>query len=965
MPRAFSLDKFKHKVGRRSSEPLLLVEPNPSASDRRSSTSNPSIVISDPNPRNHADDSETGPQYASLTAHPRLRAHGSTHAANTSKKQVKELIKQESAHIILKKLVHTLHELGLQNPIPLKATNGSPNGSVSKTTKLYVANTNDCIYLAPASLASFTYEDVENGGNASNSNNLNANDLLDMDSEYNQHASHDDESAVVSDDDDPILSSHFNENVRRHSNSFNNSVTADPNLENIPSRLQQKMDSFSSPNYLCTKIDSDKPIPHTFAVIIELSKDTRSVRDVKFEFQSMTNILWPTGDPYSKGHVRERFRIGHMEWNTSLGEADYYINSSNTNDVKTKKLTPDDLARRTREYKLINIRDLANGVDKANKAKEDNWLTTSSNGTLSYSTPGASSSSPNDVFKAGHYVFLLPILLPQHIPATIVSINGSLEHSLFVSFSKTSDKINRKVKVLGNYQLPMVRTPPSFANSIADKPIYVNRVWNDSLHYIITFPKKYVALGAEHVVNVKLVPLVKDVIIKRIKFNVLERITYVSKNLSKEYDYDSEDPYYLRGLSSDNKVRERVVPLCELKTKMKPNNTSGNEPYKEEVIKCPENNLLFVCYEPDDELDNLNLNDPLCKGDQQPNTTIASPLDINIALPFLTTRTDKTMLTNSDGDDSDLTPRQGSISNDRFASVDGMGKRPSKSDQGAPSSPGLSPTSPIIGTLETNMSHSFSNNEDYSSMNDFFTPDSSAYINDEHGTSSSPSENIQLGFTHVARALYPDSNFRHVQIHHRLQVCFRISKPDPKDDFRMHHYEVVVDTPLILVSSKCNDESIQLPEYDEIFTTQEFGEPTGSKPRFRTPNFGTASYDNNGVTIKALNEQGDERLPSFEEATSTPSSPITRTFSISEDPLSRIPSISALGPSFNPNYLPRGPAPAYEAPSSPSPARPSNLEDPVLGPLNIDQLVNLDSASSSSTIRTSRLRSSLVSSFAP
>ena len=43
-------------------------------------------------------------------------------------------------------------------------------------------------------------------------------------------------------------------------------------------------------------------------------------------------------------------------------------------------------------------------------------------------------------------------------------------------------------------------------------------------------------------INVKLLPMVKDVVIKRIKFNVLERITYVSKNLSREYDYDSEDP---------------------------------------------------------------------------------------------------------------------------------------------------------------------------------------------------------------------------------------------------------------------------------------------------------------------------------------------------------------------------------------------------------------------------------------
>ena len=44
-----------------------------------------------------------------------------------------------------------------------------------------------------------------------------------------------------------------------------------------------------------------------------------------------------------------------MEWRTSLSDADYYINSSNSNDVKLKNLGPEDLINRTREYKLIDI----------------------------------------------------------------------------------------------------------------------------------------------------------------------------------------------------------------------------------------------------------------------------------------------------------------------------------------------------------------------------------------------------------------------------------------------------------------------------------------------------------------------------------------------------------------------------------------------------------------------------------
>lgn len=201
-----------------------------------------------------------------------------------------------------------------------------------------------------------------------------------------------------------------------------------------------------------------------------------------------------------------------------------------------------------------------------------------------------------------------------------------------MNFNKTSDKLNRKLKVSASYNVPMVRTPPNFANSIADKPIYVNRVWNDAVHYMITFPRKYVSLGSEHVINVKLVPLVKHVVVKRIKFNVLERITYVSKNLLKEFDYDSEDPYNLHPKSKENKVRERVVALCELKTKSKNSSSTVGDPYKEEVIKCPENNLLFSCYEPESDLNPRRRNQG--KDNDKDKTMIASPLDINVALPF-------------------------------------------------------------------------------------------------------------------------------------------------------------------------------------------------------------------------------------------------------------------------------------------------------------------------------------------
>lgn len=1018
--RNFSFDKFKNKVsggGRRSSEPSILEIASSKITDRRNSISHPMIIISESfedKKSSHSNSNAFPPNtnnrlrsHSLSIANHHVKSNSRSRSRSVSKKQTKELIRQETAQVILKKLLHVLQDLGLQQPIPLKTTNGNLNGPISKTSKIYVANTNDCIYLAPASSASFTYEDVENGGIPQD----HANELDDEDDdEYPGDIDHpsllpnDDDSssvlnglrqsnedAILSDDEDAIpLSPPSNSRFNSRNNSRNDSrpdLRANPNLNSrlTTRRLQKKMESFYSPNYLCTKIDSETPIPHTFALIIELDKET-NCKDVKFEFQSLTNILWPSGDPYNKSFVKEKFKIGQMEWLTSLNDADFYINSSNSNDIKTKNISTVDLAKRTREYKLTNIRELAEGstdihhsnlnihsspskhsvqLEREKDFSKNSTLSHSSNISTNYTS---STSTIEKIYKPGLYVFLLPILLPEHIPPTINSVNGSLIHNLSVTFNKISEKLNRKLKVCASYNLPMVRTPPSFANSIADKPIYVNRVWNDSLHYIITFPKKYISLGSEHLINVKLVPLVKDVIIKRIKFNVLERITYVSKNLSREYDYDGEDPYYLKSIGSDSKTRERVVPVCELKTKNKSTNSNQAEPYKEEVIKCPDNNLLNSCYEPEDnDLEHFALDDPLSKPkDSDKTTMIASPLDINIALPFLTTRSDKAILTssisNQNHEDDDqvtgtiINSNSNPLSNSssRKASISARGNVSSEL-----MSPTFTPSSPHIGSLETNLSHSIPDflkqPSSVSGSNigtsrklsvddeEILKPDSTSFMPEE--SHNHLKEHIQQGYTTVSKALSPDSNFRHIQIHHRLQVCFRISKPDPNDDYKMHHYEVVVDTPLILLSAKCNDESIQLPKYDEIDLpiNETSNNNNDNGISFRTPNF-----EHNGVSIKPLDEFGDDQLPSFQEAISATASPITRSVSLGDEGISRLPSV-----------MPKDPAPAYEVSLSPTSSSHTT-------PLNIDELVNYNDLSQQDTsTRQSRIRSSLAGSFAP
>lgn len=888
-------ERLKQKVSRRLSEPALLDLPVLPFTGRRALTStNRTVVILD----------EPHPRHSSLVS--RLRAlsvlsQGPEVPGRLKlvlKKQARELVKHETSQVVGKKLQSLLSDLGLLQPFPLQTSNNLTLGPPLKLIRCFVANTNDCIYLQPALLTSFTYDDVENGG---------AHVAEDLETE---NAVGSEGTSTPEGLEEPIVPGY----------DIGPQTAPDPENLNDPVRkaFELKLKPFSCPNYLSLKIDSDTPIPHVFAFIIELTKET-SVKEVRFDFQLCVLTLWPTGDPHNHYHQRERYKIGQFEWLSSLSDADYYINTNNSNDAKIRKIDPNELAKRSKRYRLVNVRDLADGNDPINNSKKSTSLHPEFASQNFSDAMSISSSSNPETAKAGLYVFLLPLIFPSHMPASVTTINGSLIHRLTMNMIKMSDKLNRKTKVYSYYNLPMVRTPPSLANSVADKPIYVNRVWNDAMHYIITFPKKYVPLGSEHTINVKLIPLMKDVILKRIKFNILERITYVSKDLKREYEYDSDDPHMVKP-HCELKTRERVVHLCELKTKYRSNYSAAAEPFKEEVIKCPDNNLLFSCYEPKDD---PALDDPLAKIEK--STMIASPLDINIALPFLTSKADKEMMTATAEDvNFDAAPRK-SFSSHNDSVLSGP----------------FFPSSPIIGSLETHISHAHNEAAGVSDdMDDnVFKLDSTALMDEN----KMPKESIQHGVTTVQKALAPDSNFRHVRVSHRLQVSFRISKPDPKDNNRIHHYEVVIDTPIVLLSSKCNETSIQLPKYDEI-------DPEvvpSSPPVRREITFRTPSYNKNGVSIEPLDPEGSDRLPSFQEAISASPSPVMRSFSVADDPLSRANSVSHAGP-----------APPYEESTPGIPA------DEYIPTLRIDDLV-IDTPNAPVPRKPSGLRASLGNSFAP
>lgn len=65
------------------------------------------------------------------------------------------------------------------------------------------------------------------------------------------------------------------------------------------------------------------------------------------------------------------------------------------------------------------------------------------------------------------------------------------------------------------------------------------------------------------------------------------------------------------------------------------------------------------------------------------------------------------------------------------------------------------------------------------------------------------------------RGLYLDSlHFSNVYCRHKLEIMLRISKPDPECPSKLRHYEVLIDTPIFLVSEQCNSGNMELPTYD-------------------------------------------------------------------------------------------------------------------------------------------------------
>lgn len=613
-------------------------------------------------------------------------------------------------------------------------------------------------------------------------------------------------------------------------------------------------------------------VPYNVAVIMSIKK-TMELSSVKSELYSRIRVYWSNGLPPDKLETEEYYTGGQLSWEFTNNNYNLYVGISAPDQDMVIIENTQDLCKSKNFKNMHDFRDSA--YLKKQKSKD-----------LFLNDVSEASEKHSYTFQPGDYVFIVPIVFCNNIPETIYlpsarvnyhfrcgvkviksgttgntdndttktnnnndsglsstdansvsalqsqsdsyddsnapssagdSTTGHFKFGRSKLFSKMKKQLHLPSRrglsksdcqrmIYSRMVLNLVRTPPLRSISTADKPIYINRVWTGSLSYEISFGQKYVPLGAEVPLKLKLVPLVKHISVKRIRICVVEKITYVSKNLEYEFDQvevvanDPYSPYYPEFTS--RRKPERILPLLEIRTRDK-----GGRAMKEEVVEnCKSDNLLsYSTFKDPDSNSNVDLVEALT-------------IDTKIRFPKYKVLSNKSArsvppygideFTQQDYVKSSATSRRGSTASgviDFFA-----GKKSRKN-------------SSISANLELPKGFTkFRTNSDLPVLN--------------HTRLNEPK-----------RGLYASSvNFSHINVKHKLEIMLRISKPDAEDPTKQRHFEVLIDTPVHVVSELCTTDNLELPTYA----------------------MATMSHSEQGHNINF-----QEPLPSFEQAISVPNSP--------------------------------------------------------------------------------------------
>ncbi|CDH16543.1 uncharacterized protein ZBAI_08331 [Zygosaccharomyces bailii ISA1307] len=562
----------------------------------------------------------------------------------------------------------------------------------------------------------------------------------------------------------------------------------------------------------------DSMAPMTVAVILSLPKPTK-ISTVEVQLCSRIRIHWYAGVPPTKSFNEENYSAGSLNWSLNTENMNVFIPSNVSSKEKiienNRNVRQLSLFRNNPDHDRIY---LERGRTKKELIRD------------------AMTKKPQTL-QAGDYVYIIPVAFANHIPESLY-LPSARVHYRFCIASKMMDGRNRALslqqqralqeeraadaesnghkkfgllkKIKGHSQnsvaqakdlledandiyiehpIYVIRTPPPISISTANKPIYIDRVWTDSLAYEISFAKKYVSLDSKVPVKIRLQPLTSNVYVKRVRMSVVEKITFVSKNYEFEYDQVdpvARDPYnpYFNEFAAKRK-KERSLSLLEIRTRDK-----GSRAVREEIVEnCADDNLLS--YRRDGSVDTLAIETSLdfpCYEDLDKNTAKNVP-------PY-----GVDAYANITNPESTLQHNQSNNTPTRRSSVIGFLSNRRNS---------MSPTP----------KHS---NSDLRKRQSFSPQPSPASHSDPrfHETILKSGRGVPVKYhtrlNKPRRGLYLDSlHFTNIHSRHKLEIMLRISKPDPIEPAKMRHYEVLIDTPIFLISEKCSEGNMELPTYSD------------------------------------------------------------------------------------------------------------------------------------------------------
>ncbi len=565
--------------------------------------------------------------------------------------------------------------------------------------------------------------------------------------------------------------------------------------------------------------------PLDIAMILTIEKQT-VLKTITTSLDCVACVQWPDGFPPLKQDHEEKFSIARESWNVLAHDStdlspDAYIplNSNgptvlaNNGGIKTKLLEQLDY-------------------------EDDVWSdSTSPNSPLSLSLSRAISHMVDDkdkndnnnnnikkIYEPGHYIFIFPILIPHSMPESILAPHAGLGYFFHINITRPLapklglSSLTKSINV--KKQIMVVRSPPSIADSLINHPIYINRVWANALSYEITFPLKFIPLGSDFELRMKLTPLDKGVAVHRIKIIIVERAEYSSKDLRYEWE-DGIKKY-------TNKQAERKVVIYDKKAASKEklrnlqliNNGkdgSGDEEQRRmtaynimspsmhtNVIQKSQNKKKKPLeLEYDKQHDSLLLNKQSSFENSENEIIISEPTTLVCKLPFVAAEPRNINNINTTNNDNNNQSSQ-DLDNSEFGSW--------SSNPFNHFSPVLAPTVPVLP---------------------FAAPVQDPF---KRRSSSRENENDPM-------SLFPDSsNCKYIRVSHRLQISFRISKKDnsitPEEiSKKVRHYEVIVDTPIHLLSRYCKGGNVELPLYSP--------NPTPSSPSAFANCNSPMSFNNN------------------------------------------------------------------------------------------------------------------------